>query len=139
MSVPGDRHKEKMIIPSISVSVIKGLGEAKRLGFPTLNISPRRAPKTFRHGVYAVYVKTSAGNFPGVAYFGPRFSSTGAPASAVFEVHCFGVSKMPRVKRFTLEFIKRLRAPKKFSTADSLKRQISRDIAKARLFCRNVI
>lgn len=122
----------------ITGKIIKGLGQAKKLGFSTLNISPSRAPKTLAQGVYAAHVKTSAGNFFGVAYYGPRFSPvasrTNLAAMPVFEVHCFGISKMPPIKRLTLELVKRLRAPKKFKSTSVLKKQIMRDIAHAKKF-----
>lgn len=111
-----------------SGKVIKGLGIAKKLGFPTLNIHPRRVPKNFRHGVYAALVKTPAGKFPGALHYGPRHFHD-APKS--FEVHCIGLKKSLEGKRIEITIGKRLRAVKKFKTEAALIKAISSDVRKA--------
>lgn len=113
----------------ISGKVIKGLGKGKKLGFPTLNINPRRAPKKLKFGIYAAYVKTPAGNFLGAVHYGPR-PAVHAPIS--FEVHCLGLKKNLYGKRITVILKKRLRAVRNFPTLAALKKQIQRDIAKVK-------
>jgi len=113
----------------ISGLVIKGLGLGKKLGLPpTMNLRVRRIPKSLRHGIYAVFVRTPLGEFPGVLHFGPR-PAVRAPLS--FEVHCFGLKKNLYKKHVTVEIKKRIRAVKNFSTIGMLKREIDKDIAKA--------
>lgn len=114
----------------ISGTVIKGLGLGKKkLGTPTLNLSPRRIPKNIKFGIYAVFVKTPAGFFKGVAHYGPR---PAVKAAISFEVHCFGLKKNLYRKRITVGIKKRLRDVKNFPTLPALKEQIRRDIAKAK-------
>lgn len=116
---------------SISGLVIKGLGIGKKLGLPpTMNLRIRRIPKTLRHGIYAVFVKTPIGEFKGVLHFGPR-PAVHAPLS--FEVHCFGLKKNLYGKRVSVEVKKRIRAVKNFATIAALKRAIEGDMKKAKL------
>lgn len=122
---------------SISGLVIKGLGIGKKLGLPpTMNLRVRRIPKSFRHGIYAVFVKTPVGEFSGVLHFGPR-PAVHAPIS--FEVHCFGLKKNLYGKRVSVEVKKRIRAVKNFSSISVLKNAIERDIAKAKRIIKNEI
>lgn len=112
----------------ISGIVIKGQGIGKKLGFPTLNLNPMRAPEKLKFGVYAVEVKTAAGDFNGVMHFGPR-PTISAPVS--LEIYCIGLKKNLYGKRISILIKKRLRAVKKFKNASELKSQIKKDIKKA--------
>ncbi len=114
-----------MIKNQILGFVIKGLGLGKKLGFPTLNLNPARAPKTLRFGVYAVQVKTPVGEFNGVLHYGPR-PTIGAPVS--LEIYCIGLKRRLYGKRISVIIKKRLRAVKKFKNKTELKRQIKKDI-----------
>lgn len=105
--------------------VIKGIGIGKKLGFPTLNLNPARAPKTLKFGVYAVEVKTSVGDFNGVLHYGPR-PTIGVPVS--LEIYCMGLKKNLYGKRISVLIKRRLRAVKKFKNTGELKRQIKKDI-----------
>lgn len=113
-----------------------GLGEAKKMGFPTLNISPKKIPKKLMMGVYGARVRTPAGNFCGIAYHGPRF---GHKNSFTFEVHCFGLKKNLLHIPITIELVKYIRGVRKFKSATELKKQIQRDIAKAKKNLKNAI
>lgn len=106
-------------------TVITGLGRGKKLGFPTLNLNPARAPKNLKFGIYAVEVKTPAGEFNGVMHFGPR-PTISAPVS--LEIYCIGLKKNLYGKKIKVFIKRRLRAIKKFKNAGELKRQIKKDI-----------
>lgn len=119
---------------AVSGVVIKGLGIGKKLGLPpTMNLRIKKTPKSLRHGIYAVFVKTSIGEFPGVLHFGPR-PAVHAPLS--FEVHCFGLKKKMYGKRVSVEIVKRLRAVKNFATIAALKKAIEEDIEIGKLHSR---
>ncbi|MBI2638954.1 alpha/beta hydrolase [Candidatus Peregrinibacteria bacterium] len=113
-----------------------GMGEAKKMGFPTLNISPKKIPKNFSMGVYAVRVRTPMRNFCGIAYYGPRF---GHKDSFTFEAHCFGLKKNLLHIPITVEIVKRIRGVKKFKSVADAKKCIRRDIAKAKKILKNAI
>lgn len=112
----------------LSATVIKGLGIAKKLGFPTINLRVQKMPRTLTFGIYAVRVKTKLGDFNGVAHYGPRMFHH-APVS--FEVHCFGLAKNLHRRRVTVEIIKKLRRVKNFKNQTALVKQIHRDIKEA--------
>ncbi|GEM_PF-419711 len=116
--------------------VIKGLGKGKKLGFPTLNLSPRHAPKKLKFGIYAAYVETPAGKFLGAVHYGPR-PATAAPTS--LEVYCIGLKKNLYGKRITIIIKKRLRSVRNFPTLAALKKQIQRDVVMARKNLKNAI
>lgn len=118
-------------IITFSGTVIKGLGQAKKLALPTINLNPKFAPKSFRRGVYAAIVKTPVGIFPGALYFGPRFAP---PCALVLEVHCIGLKKNLYRKRVTVEIKKRLRKVLKFATAAKAKTAIKKDANLVRSF-----
>lgn len=109
-------------------TVITGFGIGKKLGFPTLNLNPARAPKSLEFGVYAVQVKTPNGEFDGVLHYGPR-PTIGAPIS--LEIYCIGLKKNLYGKKIKVFIKRRLRAVKKFKNASELKSQIKKDIKTA--------
>lgn len=115
----------------ISTTVIKGLGLAKKLGWPTMNCSLQNIPRRLAQGVYAAQVQTRFGNFGGVAYFGPRLFHK---KNIVFEIHCFGFKKNMYRKRITVILKKRLRGVKTFAAETTLQKQVQRDIQAARAY-----
>lgn len=114
---------------SISGRIIKGLGKGKKLGFPTLNLNPKRVPKRLQFGIYAAWVQTPVGNFPGAVHYGPR-PAVHAPIS--FEVHCIGLKKNLRGRCITITLKKHLRRIRNFPSLAALKKQIQRDVARAK-------
>jgi len=115
---------------TFSGKVIKGIGLGKKLGSPTINLAPVCAPKSLKHGIYAVGVKTLAGVFKGAMHYGPRPSIKGAPIS--LEIHCIGLDKNLYGETVEIEVKKRLRSIKKFIDPNDLKKQISKDIDNAK-------
>lgn len=114
---------------TISGTVLRGLRLAKKLGWPTLNLSLSRVPKFLNFGVYAVKVKTPDSFFSGVAYYGPRFVHK---ESIVFEVHCFGLKKKLYGVKITVEIKKRIRGVVHFATIAALKKTVAKDILRAK-------
>lgn len=112
-----------------SGTVLRGLRLAKKLGWPTLNLSLSRVPQSLHFGVYAVSVKTPIGFFHGVAYFGPRLVHK---ESTVFEVHCFGLKKKLYGVKITVEIKKRIRGVVHFATIAALKKTVAKDILRAK-------
>ena len=114
----------------ISGTVIQGSGIGKKLGLPpTMNLSPRRLPKSFAFGIYAVRVKTPVGEFFGALHYGPR-PAVHAPLS--FEVHAIGLKKKLYGERISVEIVERIREVKKFASVPELKKAILEDIARAK-------
>jgi riboflavin kinase/FMN adenylyltransferase len=110
--------------------VIKGRERGgSQLGFPTANIKlhDELCPK---HGVYAVTVETSKGNFKGVANIG--FSPTFGDDMFTIEVHILDFNEYIYDTRIRVNMIKRLRDEKKFDTIKQLSEQIVKDIETSR-------
>lgn len=115
---------------SVKGEVVKGAGMGAKLGFPTANLMTPPEKLVPADGVYVVFVKELFRW--GVMHVGPR-PTLGLERS--MEVHVLDFSgDVP--SRLTVEFVRRLREPKKFPSVDDLKRQIERDIYEARKFIR---
>lgn len=109
------------------VTVIKGKGRGKRLGFPTLNlVIPEDFP--YQHGIYAGTVVVNGVVYKGAIHYGPipAFNDT----RPTLEVHIIGetLKKQPNKVWLTLEYF--IREVKSFSSAEELSNQINADIEK---------
>lgn len=133
---------KKLLGRSVSImgTVIKGSSLAKELGFPTANIDPHHeiVPPS---GVYAVKVLLSNARarraLNGVCNIGvkPTFKQSD---ERYIEVYIFNFAQKIYGKRLELQFIKKLREEKKFTSRAALVEQIKRDIHTAyRIFFRH--
>ncbi len=105
--------------------VIKGMKRGRKIGFPTCNIKLKNyvTPKL---GVYSVIVITKDFKKKGIANIGYRPTFNGQ--SLLLEVNIFGINKNLYNKEININFIKFIRAEKKFSGLKQLKKQIQTDI-----------
>ena len=111
---------------SISGIVVRGEGRGKKLSFPTANISPENQSKLIPgEGVYAVDCTLGDKRFRGMANIGykPTFGSR----DKTIEVHLFDFSEDIYGEQISVEFLKRLRAEKKFKNEHELIKQLNRD------------
>ncbi len=129
---------QKLLTRPVSIlgRVIKGGSLAKKLGFPTANIDPHHEviPPS---GVYAVGVILNNRKLNGVCNIGtkPTFKSTGEKH---IEVHIFNFQKNIYGKYLEIQFIKRIREERKFTSLSALAEQIKKDINIAqRIFSRH--
>lgn len=113
---------------TMSGKVIHGDKRGRELGFPTLNIRANR-PVSPLKGVFAVEVE---GIGQGVANVGtrPTFNDRGF----LIEVHLLDFSGDLYGKRLTVNWLKKLRAEKRFESFEELKQQIGQDILDAQAF-----
>ncbi|HEV8537374.1 MAG TPA: riboflavin biosynthesis protein RibF, partial [Bacteroidota bacterium] len=112
---------------TITGIVVRGDGRGKQLGFPTANIRPASEKKVVpAEGVYVVSVAHDARQFNGMLNIGvrPTFSST---LDRVIEVHLFDFQEDLYGKQLTIQFHKRLRQERKFSSKEELVAQLLRD------------
>ena len=112
----------------IEGSVVPGRGRGRGLGFPTANISAD-SHVLLPHGVYAADAVTApAGHlFRAVVHYGPRPTFDD---SASLEVHMMGFSG--GVSRLRVRFLSHLREIRGFAGPQALRRQLERDVARAR-------
>ena len=115
---------------SISGRVVHGAKRGRQLGFPTANINLSKRYVPLR-GVFAVSVKGADDmTHLGVANLGTR--PVFDEKKLLLEAHLFDFDKMIYGKHISVEFFKRLRDERKFSSIDELVAQISADIKTAR-------
>ncbi len=119
--------------------VVRGDRRGRALGYPTANLAFDEPVALPADGVYAVRVGWGGRNLlepthraEGVASLGvrPTFEDAGARR---LEVHLFEVDENLYGKRLRVEFVRRLRGEKRFSSATALVRQMDRDATRARL------
>lgn len=107
-------------------TVLSGRNRGGRLlGFPTANINiiDELCPKA---GVYAVTVELEGDHLKGVANIG--YSPTFDDHLFTIEVHILDFGRDIYGKKIRVNFIRRIRDEKKFSSIDELSSQIHRDI-----------
>ena len=116
---------------SIFGKVQKGKQLGKKIGFPTANIDIKDYILA-KPGVYAVRVKKQKSNkfIKGIANLGYRPTFNGK--KILLEAHLFNFSGNLYNKYLTVEFLKFIRKEKKFKNIDQLKKQIRKDLIKAK-------
>ena len=112
---------------SIEGKIQKGRQLGKKIGFPTANIDINSYVLA-KPGVYAVKVKKkkSSKYIKGIANLGYRPTFNGK--KILLEVHLFNFSENLYNKYLRVEFLKFIRAEKKFKNVDQLKKQIKVDL-----------
>ncbi len=115
----------------IEGTVQKGRMMGKKIGFPTCNIDIENYVIA-KPGVYAVRVriKNKKKVFKGIANLG--FRPTFNQKKILLEVNIFNFSGNLYNKNLSVEFIKFIRGERKFKGISELKKQIRRDILKAK-------
>jgi riboflavin kinase/FMN adenylyltransferase len=109
-------------------TVVAGARRGAGLGFPTANLGQVESLIP-GDGVYAVRVEHGGRAWPGATNIGPN-PTFGDQARKV-EVHLIGFQGDLYGSRLTIDFAKKLREPRRFASADDLKRQIDEDVAQA--------
>jgi len=114
--------------------VVEGAKRGRTLGFPTANLGLNENNKLVpSNGVYFVKVQIETSLHYGVANIGlrPTFNHTNEP---ITEVYILDFNEDIYGKKISIEFIKRIRDEKKFSSKEELEENIKLDVAKARKF-----
>ena len=116
---------------SIDGKVQKGKQLGKKIGFPTANINIKDYVLA-KPGVYAVKVRKMKNPkyIKGIANLGYRPTFNGK--KILLEVHLFNFSGNLYNKYLRVEFLKFIRAEKKFKNVDQLKKQINIDLSIAK-------
>ena len=116
---------------SIEGKIQKGRQLGTKIGFPTANIDINSYVLA-KPGVYAVKVKKkkSSKYIKGIANLGYRPTFNGK--KILLEVHLFNFSENLYNKYLKVEFLKFIRAEKKFKNVDQLRKQIKVDLETAK-------
>ena len=128
---------------SISGAVVKGDGRGRKLGFPTANIDIESSDPLLKkypplilppQGVYVVQASLGSRSYPAIANIGIRPSFVGPKSKMLLEVHIFDFSKNIYGKNVKVEFLKKIRNEKKFSSPQALVQQIQKDAVLVRKY-----
>lgn len=116
---------------SIEGIVEKGDKRARKMGFPTANLSP---PQTIlpKKGVYAVNVMIENIKYSGIANFGKRPTFEGE--KILFEVNIFNFNQEIYGKKMKVELITFIRDEKKFNNFEELEQQVQKDVQLAKSY-----
>ncbi len=107
---------------------VRGRRLGRKLGFPTINLRPRNELLP-PHGIYAARL----GRTPAVAYLGARPTVDREGAEALLEIHCLAAAPaIPTGKTVEVALVAWQRPDRKFDGVEPLRRQIARDVARAR-------
>lgn len=112
--------------------VVEGAKRGRTLGFPTANLGLKEDNKLVPcNGVYFVKVKFDKSTHYGVANIGlrPTFNHVKEPITEVF---ILDFNKDVYGEKITVEFVKRMRDEKKFSSKEELENRIKLDVENAK-------
>ena len=109
--------------------VVKGKKRGRKIGFPTCNINLNDYIVP-RLGVYSVIAETNSFRKKGIANVGYRPTFNGQ--NLLLEVNIFGINKNLYNKVIKVDFLKFIRAEKKFKNLEQLRKQIKLDVKQAR-------
>lgn len=115
---------------SVGGIVTRGDERGRRLGFPTINLSPPPRKLLPPEGVYAARVQTPRGAFGAMLNLGPR--PTFDDHAAGIEAYLFDTDVDLYGAHVRLELVSRLRDTRRFPDAAALVEQIKRDEIAAR-------
>jgi riboflavin kinase / FMN adenylyltransferase len=109
-------------------TVVGGEKKGRQLGFPTANVSPSEGSILPENGVYAVRFIVDGMSMNGVCNVGvkPTFNNPDIKSPMV-EVHIIDYDGNLYDKEVAVEWVKHIRAEKKFESIDALISQIERD------------
>jgi len=112
---------------SLRGTVVIGDRRGSTLGFPTANIETETSKKVIpADGVYFVSVDFDRQTYYGMLNIGVR-PTFQLGSKRVIEVNIFGITDELYSKKMTINFFKRIRAEKKFSTVSELVAQLQTD------------
>ena len=111
---------------TLSGTVVRGLQNGRKLGFPTANIQVndefKLIPKT---GIYVVYVYCEGKKYAGMLSIG--YNPTFEGKEQTIEVNILDFNKDIYGENLTLEFVDFIRNEKKFESVDALVEEIKND------------
>lgn len=122
----------------VAGTVVRGSGKGAQLSFPTANLDLENelVPAS---GVYVTRAHLNGKTYPAVTNIGVRPTLPGqATDKPVVEPHLLDFEENIYGKQMKLNLCFRLRAEKKFDGVEDLKRQIGKDVARARRYMKKL-
>ncbi len=125
----GDVHRVRRLagrVFSLQGRVVAGSGRGVALGFPTANLDVSAEQALPADGVYAGWAEVEGRNFPALTNIGTN--PTFGDKKRAVEVYIVDYQGDLYGCKIQVEFVERLRAEKKFDSAEELKRQMAEDV-----------
>ena len=110
----------------------KGRGLGRKLGVPTINLKVAKG-KLLPLGVFLVTVEAAGKFFPGIANIGSR-PTLYKNGGIVPEINLLGFHGSWKIKKMRIYLLKHLRKERRFKSINHLKKQLNKDMKKARLY-----
>lgn len=122
---------EIMLMPfAVSGKVEHGQHKGTKLGFATMNMCLMPWQTEIKRGVYITKTIIDEKEYPSITNIGTR--PTVCSSEEVFvETHVFSYNSDAYGKNISIELLEMIRAEKKFSDEEELKKQVARDMEKA--------
>ncbi len=117
----------------LSGSVVKGDGRGRLLGFPTANIGELAGRVVPSEGVYVTCTYYQNKKYDSITNVGKNPTFLSSDTTRV-ETHLFDFDRDVYGEKIKVEFLKKIRDEKKFSSANELVAQIKVDIENAKIF-----
>jgi riboflavin kinase/FMN adenylyltransferase len=115
---------------SLEGRVVSGAGRGTELGFPTANLDIDPGQALPADGSYASLAHTNGEPHPSVTFIGCR--PTFGERERQVEVHILDFEGELYRRSLRVDIIERLRDEQRFEDAETLKKQIAQDVARAR-------
>ncbi len=114
--------------------VVRGFGIGSRKTVPTLNLPATAAEIIPAGGIYVTRTQDldDCRRWPSVTYIGSR--PTFDNGAVTIETYLLAALEPPSPRRIEVEFLYRLREDRKFDSAEELRVQILRDVARAKRY-----
>jgi riboflavin kinase/FMN adenylyltransferase len=106
-------------------TVVKGLGNGKKFGFPTINIKLINNELEIDNGVYATLANIHNQAVKGMLYVGTR--PTLDLSEKTIEIHLFDYDKNIYDEQISFQILHKIRDEIKFETSELLIQQLHRD------------
>ena len=113
----------------ITGTVIHGLGNGRKFGFPTANVQPDTPPE-LEKGVYAVWVYINEKRHEGMLYVGTR--PTLSLSELTYETNIFGFTGDLYGQELVFVIVKQLRPEQVFDSWEALSAQLAKDRTEAK-------
>jgi len=117
---------------SLTGTVVHGDGRGRHIGLPTANLRVWQQKLLPQSGVYAAFAALGGQRFPSVINIGSRPTFYRQPGHSTIEAHLLDFNREIYTQHLRLDFIQRIRAEKKFDSAQDLMVQINQDIQLSR-------
>ncbi len=116
--------------------VVHGMELARKLGYPTMNITIEKEKKIPPNGVYVATALVDGKKYKAIANIGQK-PTVCDDISPILEVHLFDYNENAYGKIVTVRLHSFIRGEKKFNSVEQLKEQMDFDVACVKKYFNN--